>query len=153
MKNKVAILLGSDSDRPLIEPAMSYFEYFEINVEIHTLSAHRNPDKVSKFANEARDNGYSILIGGAGMAAHLAGALKAHSTLPVIGLPLPGGALDGLDALMSTVQMPKGVPVATMTIGKAGVINAAVLCAEIFSLQDALIVDKLNAFKENGCKI
>tara|TARA_B100000686_G_C16558847_1_gene846658 strand:+ start:253 stop:714 length:462 start_codon:yes stop_codon:yes gene_type:complete len=153
MKNKVAILLGSDSDRPLIEPSMPYFEYFDINVEIHTLSAHRNPDKVAKFATEARDNGYSILIGGAGMAAHLAGALKAHSTLPVLGLPLPGGALDGLDALMSTVQMPKGVPVATMTIGKAGVINAAVLCAEIFSLQDSHFVDKLKDFKENGCKI
>ena len=153
MKNKVAILLGSDSDRPLIEPSIPYFEYFEINVEVHTLSAHRNPDKVAKFATEARDNGYSILIGGAGMAAHLAGALKAHSTLPVLGLPLPGGALDGLDALMSTVQMPKGVPVATMTIGKAGVINAAVLCAEIFSLQDPSLVDKLKDFKENGCKI
>ena len=87
------------------------------------------------------------------MAAHLAGALKAHSTLPVIGLPLPGGVLDGLDALMSTVQMPKGVPVATMTVGKAGVINAAVLCAEIFSLNDGEIIKKLEQFKEDGCKI
>ena len=153
MRNKVAILLGSDSDRPLVEPSIPYFEYFSIDLEIHTLSAHRNPDKVSKFASEARNNGYSILIGGAGMAAHLAGALKAHSTLPVIGLPLPGGVLDGVDALMSTVQMPKGVPVATMTIGKAGVINAAVLCAEIFSLENSSLVDKLKEFKENGCKI
>ena len=153
MKNKVAILLGSDTDRPLVEPSIPYFEYFDIDVEVHTLSAHRNPDKVAKFASEARDNGYSILIGGAGMAAHLAGALKAHSTLPVIGLPLPGGVLDGVDALMSTVQMPKGVPVATMTVGKSGVINAAVLCAEIFSLQNSSLVDKLKEFKENGCKI
>jgi len=153
MENKVAILLGSDSDRPLVEPSIIYFEYFNINVEIHTLSAHRNPDKVADFAQNARSNGYSILIGGAGMAAHLAGALKAHSTLPVIGLPLPGGALDGLDALMSTVQMPKGVPVATMTIGKAGVINAAVLCAEIFSLNNDAITKKLEDFKKAGCKI
>ena len=115
------------------------------------MSAHRNPDKVADFAQNARKNGYKILIGGAGMAAHLAGALKANSVLPVIGLPLPGGLQDGLDSLMSTVQMPKGVPVATMCVGKAGAINAAILCAEIFALSDTDILDKLLDFKKSGC--
>ena len=151
MKNKVAILLGSSSDEKYIEPSLKYYEYFGIDVEVHVKSAHRNPDKVSDFAINARKNGYKVLIGGAGMAAHLAGALKAHTTLPVIGLPLPGGVLDGIDSLLSTVQMPKGVPVATVTIGKAGAINAAVLCAEILSLSDKEIIPKLTEFKNIGC--
>ena len=153
MENKVAILLGSKTDKPLIEPSLPYYEYFGITVEVHVLSAHRNPDSVGKFASSARDNGYSILVGSAGMAAHLAGALKAHSTLPVIGIPLPGGMMDGLDSLLSTVQMPKGVPVATVSVGKAGAINAAVLCAEIFSLSNSDLVSKLTEFKKNGCMI
>ena len=153
MNNKVAILLGSKTDQPLIEPSLAYYKHFDISVEIHIMSAHRNPKDVSKFASEARDNGYSILIGSAGMAAHLAGALKAHSTLPVIGIPLPGGILDGLDSLLATLQMPKGVPVATMTVGKAGFINAAILCAEIFSLGDDSITDKLSEFKSNGAML
>ena len=151
MNNKVAILLGSKTDLPLIEPSMQYYEHFGINAEIHVMSAHRNPKDVGKFASEARDNGYSILVGSAGMSAHLAGALKAHSTLPVVGIPLPGGMMDGLDSLMSTVNMPKGVPVATVSMGKAGAINAAVLCAEIFSLNDDEMVKKLTDFKNNGC--
>ena len=151
MENKVAILLGSKTDKPLIGPSLPYYEYFGITVEVHVLSAHRNPDSVGKFASSARDNGYSILVGSAGMAAHLAGALKAHSTLPVIGIPLPGGMMDGLDSLLSTVQMPKGVPVATVSVGKAGAINAAVLCAEIFSLHNPDLVSKLTEFKKNGC--
>ena len=153
MNNKVAILLGSKTDKPLIEPSLAYYEHFGINVEIHIMSAHRNPQSVSKFASEARDNGYSILIGSAGMAAHLAGALKAHSTLPVIGIPLPGGMMDGLDSLLATVNMPKGVPVATVSMGKAGAINAAVLCAEIFSLTNPDLISKLTEFKKNGCTI
>ena len=153
MKNKVAILLGSKTDKPLIEPSLPYYEYFGINVEVHVMSAHRNPNDVGKFASEARDNGYSILVGSAGMAAHLAGALKAHSTLPVIGIPLPGGMMDGLDSLLATVQMPKGVPVATVSMGKAGAINAAVLCAEIFSLNNPDLVSKLSEFKKNGCML
>ena len=153
MNNKVAILLGSKTDLPLIEPSMQYYEHFDINAEIHVMSAHRNPKDVGKFASEARDNGYSILVGSAGMSAHLAGALKAHSTLPVIGIPLPGGMMDGLDSLMSTVNMPKGVPVATVSMGKAGAINAAVLCAEIFSLNDDEMVKKLADFKNNGCML
>ncbi len=153
MKNKVAILLGSKTDLPLIEPSIPYYEYFEIDAEVHVMSAHRNPKDVAKFASEARDNGYSILVGSAGMSAHLAGALKAHSTLPVVGIPLPGGMMDGLDSLLSTVNMPKGVPVATVSMGKAGAINAAVLCAEIFSLNDAILVTKLAEFKDNGCML
>jgi len=153
MGNKVAILLGSKTDKPLIEPSLPYYEYFDINVEVHVMSAHRNPNDVGKFASEARDNGYSILVGSAGMAAHLAGALKAHSTLPVIGIPLPGGMMDGLDSLLATVNMPKGVPVATVSMGKAGAINAAVLCAEIFSLYNTDLVSKLAEFKKNGCML
>ena len=153
MENKVAILLGSKTDKPLIEPSLPYYEYFGIDIEVHVMSAHRNPDDVAKFASEARDNGYSILVGSAGMAAHLAGALKAHSTLPVIGIPLPGGMMDGLDSLLATVNMPKGVPVATVSMGKAGAINAAVLCAEIFSLNNSDLVLKLTEFKKNGCML
>ena len=153
MNNKVAILLGSDSDLKYVEDSKKYFDYFNIDYEIHILSAHRTPDKVSDFALNARENGYSILIGAAGMAAHLAGALKAHSTLPVIGVPLPGGILDGLDSLLATLQMPKGVPVATMTVGKAGFINSAILCSEIFSINNTSITEKLKEFKNNGAKI
>jgi len=153
MKNKVAILLGSKTDKPLIEPSLAYYDYFDIDVEVQVMSAHRNPKDVAKFASEARDNGYNILVGSAGMSAHLAGALKAHSTLPVIGIPLPGGMMDGLDSLLSTVNMPKGVPVATVSMGKAGAINAAVLCAEIFSLHSSELVSKLSKFKENGCML
>ena len=149
--NKVAILLGSASDKHIIDHSIEYYEYFVVDVEVHVMSAHRNPDKVADFAQNARKNGYKILIGGAGMAAHLAGALKANSVLPVIGLPLPGGLQDGLDSLMSTVQMPKGVPVATMCVGKAGAINAAILCAEILALSDTDILDKLLEFKKSGC--
>ena len=153
MKYKVAILIGSDTDRPLMEQSMPYFNYFNINAKIMTMSAHRNPDDVSQFSKNARKNGYSIIIGAAGMAAHLAGAIKSNTTLPVIGVPLPGGILDGLDSLFSTLQMPKGVPVATVTVGKAGAINAAILCAEILSLNDKLLTDKLQEFKDNGAKI
>ena len=153
MDNKVAILLGSKTDLPLIEPSIPYYEHFGIKAEVHVMSAHRNPKDVAKFASEARDNGYSMLIGSAGMSAHLAGALKAHSTLPVIGIPLPGGMMDGLDSLLSTVNMPKGVPVATVSMGKAGAINSAVLCAEIFSLHNEELVKKLTEFKNNGCML
>lgn len=152
MEKKVAILLGSENDLKFVEASKEYFKHFGISYEIHILSAHRTPSKVAKFASEARKNGYGILIGAAGMAAHLAGALKAHSTLPVIGVPLPGGVMDGLDSLLATLQMPKGVPVATMTVGKAGFINAAILCAEIFSLFDN-DESLLEEFKLNGAKI
>jgi len=143
MNGKAAFLIGSESDRETVETSRKYFEYFDIELDLRVMSAHRNPDDVSKFASSARDNGYHVLIGAAGMAAHLAGALKAHSTLPVIGVPLAGGIEDGLDALLSTVQMPKGVPVATMAVGKAGVINAAILTAEILSLNNTALSKNL----------
>ena len=153
MYGKVAVLIGSESDRETMEAARQYFDYFQIEMDLRVMSAHRNPEEVSKFANSARKNGYHVLIGAAGMAAHLAGALKAHSTLPVIGVPLPGGIEDGMDALLSTVQMPKGVPVATMAVGKAGAINAAILSAEILSLQNPTISAKLQEFKKKGSKL
>ncbi len=153
MKNKVAILIGSETDRQTMEAANKYYEYFNIDHEIKVLSAHRNPQDVHEFASNARDNGYKILVGAAGMAAHLAGAIKAVSTLPVIGVPLEGGVLTGLDSLLATLQMPKGVPVPTMTVGKSGAINAAILCAEIFSLNDDEMVQRLSEFKKNGAKL
>ena len=153
MNGKAAFLIGSESDKETVETSRKYFEYFDIELDLRVMSAHRNPDDVSKFASSARDNGYHVLIGGAGMAAHLAGALKAHSTLPVIGVPLAGGIEDGLDALLSTVQMPKGVPVATMAVGKAGAINSAILTAEILSLNNIALSEKLTEFKNIGSKL
>ena len=153
MNGKVALLIGSESDKETVESSRKYFDYFDIELDLRVMSAHRNPDDVSKFASSARDNGYHVLIGAAGMAAHLAGALKAHSTLPVIGVPLAVVIEDGLDALLSTVQMPKGVPVATMSVGKAGAINAAILSAEILSLNNTTLSDKLKEFKNIGCKL
>ena len=153
MNGKVAVLIGSESDREIIESANKYYKYFNIEMELKVMSAHRNPELVSEFAMSARSNGYDILIGAAGMAAHLAGALKAHSTLPVIGVPLSGGIADGMDALLSTVQMPKGVPVATMAVGKAGAINAAILSAEILSLNNSNLIKKLQEFKNVGSKL
>ena len=153
MNGKAAFLIGSESDKETVETSRKYFEYFDIELDLRVMSAHRNPDEVSKFASSARDNGYHVLIGAAGMAAHLAGALKAHSTLPVIGVPLAGGIEDGLDALLSTVQMPKGVPVATMAVGKAGAINAAILTAEILSLNNTTLSEILTEFKNIGSKL
>ena len=153
MEYKVAILIGSINDKSIIEKSTPYFEYFKIKHEIHVLSAHRNPNSVSDFSKNARDNGYSVIIGSAGMAAHLAGVIKAHTTLPVIGVPLPGGMMDGLDSLLATVQMPRGVPVATMSVGASGAINAAILCAEILSINDENICLLLSKFKSNGAKL
>ena len=153
MNGKAAILIGSESDRDIIESSRQYFEYFDIEMDLRVMSAHRNPHDVTNFALSARKNGYSVLIGAAGMAAHLAGALKANSTLPVIGVPLPSGIGDGIDALLSTVQMPAGIPVATMAVGKAGAINAAILTAEIISLNNENITEKLRKFKETGSKL
>ena len=153
MEGKVAILIGSESDRQTMEASQEYFKYFGIDIELLVMSAHRNPDDVADFAKSARNKGYHVLIGAAGMAAHLAGALKANTTLPVIGVPLAGGMQDGLDSLLSTVQMPKGVPVATVAVGKAGAINAAILSAEIISLFNAEVAGKLLEFKKNGAKL
>ena len=153
MDNKIAIILGSENDRKYVEGSYKYFDYFQVQVETHVISAHRKPSEVADFAVNAHKNGYKILIGGAGMAAHLAGALKANSILPVIGVPLPGGVNDGLDALLSTVQMPKGVPVATMAVGKHGMINAAILSVEILALNSKILTKKLLEFKKAGSKV
>ena len=153
MNNKVAILIGSETDRVTMESANKYYEYFNIDFEIKVLSAHRNPVEVHEFCSTAPSNGYKIIVGAAGMAAHLAGAIKANTILPVIGVPLDGGILTGLDSLLSTLQMPKGVPVATMSVGKSGAINAAILCAEIFALNDQNLQSKLINFKKNGAKL
>jgi 5-(carboxyamino)imidazole ribonucleotide mutase len=151
--NKIAVLIGSETDRDTIMSAKPYFEYFNISWDLFVLSAHRNPADVEEFSKSARDNGYKVIIGAAGMAAHLAGAIKANCTLPVVGVPLKGGMMDGMDALLSTVQMPKGVPVATMAVGKAGIINAAILSAEILSISDDSLVQKLAEFKLAGSKL
>ena len=153
MNYKVAFLIGSESDRKIAESSLPYFNYFNLDLDLLVMSAHRNPHEVSEFASNARKEGYSLLICGAGMAAHLGGAVKANTTLPVIGVPLPGGMMDGLDSLLSTVQMPKGVPVATMSVGKSGAINAAIFCAEVLSLNDDDIVKKLDEFKKIGATI
>ena len=151
--SKIAVLLGSKSDLKFWEDSKKYLDFFNVSADLKILSAHRNPEKVAEFANTARQEGYEILIAAAGMAAHLAGALSAHSDLPVLGVPLPGGILDGMDALLSTVQMPAGVPVATFAVGKAGMRNAFVFAIQILSLHDPALRKKLEIFKEQGSKI
>ncbi|MBD3384144.1 5-(carboxyamino)imidazole ribonucleotide mutase [candidate division KSB1 bacterium] len=149
---KVAILMGSASDREVMQEAEKALAYFGIESKSFILSAHRNPDETAEFAKNAEAEGYSAIIAGAGMAAHLPGVLASLTLLPVIGVPLAGSALNGVDALYSIVQMPKGIPVATMAIGKAGAINAAVFAARLLSLQEDDIKQKLATFKQNGCK-
>ncbi len=149
----VAIVMGSQSDQPIMAECSRYLEYFGIQFQAHILSAHRTPDQTAEFAKNARQAGVKIIIAAAGMAAHLPGVIAAHTTLPVIGVPLAGSELHGVDALYSIVQMPAGVPVATVAIGKAGAINAAVLAAEILALNNQEIHEKLLAFKQQGCKL
>ena len=150
---KVAILMGSESDRAVLETSLPYYEFFGIPVEMHVMSAHRTPGKVHDFAGKARENGYGVIVACAGMAAHLPGVVAAYTTLPVIGVPLASGELNGVDSLYSIVQMPAGVPVATMGIGKSGARNAAVLAAEILGLSDEAIAQKVTRFKQQECKI
>ncbi|MCU1453061.1 MAG: 5-(carboxyamino)imidazole ribonucleotide mutase [Acidimicrobiales bacterium] len=143
---KVAILMGSPNDRPKMEPAAETLAAFGIEADVRVMSAHRTPAAVAELASGAREAGYSALICGAGMAAHLAGAVAAHTTLPVVGVPLSGGALNGVDALYATVQMPKGVPVATVAVD--GAVNAALLVVQILSLGDDGLVAQLAADRE-----
>lgn len=140
---RVGILMGSESDRPRMEPASTVLNDLGIAHEVHVMSAHRNPDQVAKFTTEAPGRGIRVMIAGAGMAAHLAGAIAARTTLPVIGVPLDGSPLNGMDALLATVQMPPGVPVATVAIGSAGAKNAAWLAAQILALQDDALAAEL----------
>ena len=135
--------MGSDSDLPIVEKAMSTLSSLGIPFEVHVYSAHRTPDQAGDFAANARANGFGAIIAAAGMAAHLAGALAARTTLPVIGIPCKSSNLDGVDALLSTVQMPTGIPVATVAIN--GAANAALICAQIFAVEDAELAKKLDA--------
>lgn len=143
---KVAIIMGSDSDWPVVQGAAKQLKEWEIPFEAHIMSAHRTPEAAAEFAKTARDKGFGVIIAAAGMAAHLAGVLAGNTTLPVIGIPLKGGAGDGLDALLATVQMPSGVPVATVALN--GAKNAAVLAAQILSLSEPALEDKLSGAKE-----
>ena len=148
----VAILLGSTSDQESMKGCTDYLSRFGISHELHILSAHRQPAETAAFVKGAEAAGYSVIIAAAGMAAHLAGFAASHTTLPVIGVPLEGSALAGVDALYSTVQMPAGIPVATVAIGSAGARNAAVLAAEILALHDGAVKEKLLAFRKNGSR-
>jgi 5-(carboxyamino)imidazole ribonucleotide mutase len=140
---KVAVLMGSPRDDDKMRPAAETLESFGIEADVRVLSAHRSPREVAEFASTARANGYSAIICGAGMAAHLAGAVAAHTLLPVIGIPLSGGALNGVDALYATVQMPRGMPVATVAID--GAVNAALLAVQILAVGDDELTKRLEA--------
>lgn len=140
---KVAIIMGSDSDLPVVEKAITTLDEFKVPYEVHVYSAHRTPVEVKEFTENARKNGYGVIIGAAGKAAHLAGAIAANTTLPVIGIPIKSSTLDGLDALLSTVQMPGGIPVATVAID--GAQNAALLAIEILAVGDDELAKKLDA--------
>ena len=142
---KVAILMGSPNDREKMAPAVKTLEEFGLEADEQVLSAHRTPDAVVAMARGARDNGYVAFICGAGMAAHLAGAVAAHTTLPVVGVPLSGGALNGVDALYATVQMPQGIPVATVAID--GALNAALLVVEMLAISDEGLAKRLADYR------
>lgn len=140
---KVGIIMGSDSDLPIVQKAVDMLKSLEIPYEVHIFSAHRTPVEARDFAVNARANGFGAIIAAAGMAAHLAGAIAANTTLPVVGIPCKGPVLDGMDALLSTVQMPTGIPVATVAIN--GAANAALLCAQIIAVEDQQLAEKLDA--------
>jgi 5-(carboxyamino)imidazole ribonucleotide mutase len=144
---KVAIIMGSDSDLPIVEKGVNVLKEFGVPFEVHVYSAHRTPEEAGVFASNAKENGFGVIIAAAGMAAHLAGALAARTTLPVIGIPCKSTALDGMDALLSTVQMPTGVPVATVAINGAG--NAALLAVQMLALSDEGLAKKLEDKKVN----
>lgn len=143
---KVGIVMGSDSDLPIVQKAIDTLKSLEIPYEVHIYSAHRTPVEARDFAVNARSNGFGAIIAAAGMAAHLAGAIAANTTLPVVGIPCKGGAMDGLDALLSTVQMPTGIPVATVALN--GGANAALLCAQMLAIEDADLAKKLDAKRQ-----
>lgn len=147
-KSQVAILMGSDSDWETMSLAAKRLEAFGISSDVHVMSAHRTPQRTAEYASSAAGRGIQVFICGAGGAAHLAGAVAAHTTLPVIGVPLDASSLRGFDALLATVQMPKGVPVATVAVGAAGAENAAILAAQILALSDPGLAEKIAAFKK-----
>ena len=147
---KIAIIMGSDSDLPVVEKAADTLRQHGVPFEVHIFSAHRTPDEARDFACRARENGFGVIIAAAGMAAHLAGALAANTTLPVIGIPLKSSVLDGVDALLSTVQMPSGIPVATVAIN--GAVNAALLSMEILAVYDDEAAQKLEALRREAAE-
>ena len=143
---KVAVIMGSDSDLPVVSPAIRELKRFGIEMEAHVMSAHRTPEEAAAFSHNAKENGFGVIIAAAGKAAHLAGVLAAHTTLPVIGIPVKSSTLDGLDALLSTVQMPSGIPVATVAID--GAKNAALLAVQMLALSDDRLADALAEMKQ-----
>ncbi len=148
-KPAVGIVMGSDSDLSVMTEATKILKQFQVPYEITVASAHRSPARAADFATCARDRGIRVIIAGAGHAAHLAGAMAAHTTLPVIGVPIDSSCLQGLDALLSTVQMPPGIPVATVSIGKSGARNAGILAVQILALADESLQEQLAAFKQD----
>jgi len=149
---KVAVIMGSKSDLPVMEETTALLKQFGVETEMRILSAHRCPDEVAAFAKAAADNGFSAIIAGAGMAAHLPGVIASYTTLPVIGVPIDASSLDGIDALLSIVQMPPGIPVATVGIGKAGAKNAALLAVEMLALAEPSLKNKLTSFRDDQKK-
>ncbi len=149
----VAVLMGSASDEAVMSKCTDMLDYFGVPFEIQILSAHRNPVALDNYIQQAESKGVRIFITAAGMAAHLAGAVASRTQLPVIGVPLAAGDLQGMDALLSTVQMPSGIPVATVAIGSAGAKNAAILAVRILALHDDKLKNKLSDFMDNGCRI
>ncbi len=147
---KVGIVMGSDSDLPILRKTMDTLSEFGIDYECHIFSAHRTPQEAKDFALSARENGFGVLIAAAGMAAHLAGAIAANTTLPVIGIPCKSACLDGIDALLSTVQMPSGIPVATVAVN--GGVNAALLSIQILSVEDKDLADRLDAKRRSDAE-
>lgn len=145
---KVAVIMGSDSDLPVVEKAISTLAEYGVPYEVHVFSAHRTPEQSREFASSARQNGFGAIIAAAGMAAHLAGAIAANTTLPVIGIPVKAKYLDGIDALLSTVQMPSGIPVATVAID--GAANAALLSIQMLAIEDKTLAEKLDAARRAG---
>ncbi len=139
---KIGIIMGSDSDLPVVEKAINTLKDYGVPYEVHVFSAHRTPIQAAEFSKNARENGFGAIIAAAGMAAHLAGAIAANTTLPVIGIPVKSTNLDGMDALLSTVQMPSGIPVATVAIN--GAVNAALICIQILAVEDASLAKKLD---------
>ena len=145
MSKKVAVIMGSDSDLPVVKDAVIELKKLGIECECHVMSAHRTPDEAAEFAKNAKKNGFGVIISAAGMAAHLGGVLAANTTLPVIGIPIRGSSFDGMDALLSTVMMPKGIPVATVAVNGAG--NAGILAAQMLALSDDELAAKLDAMR------
>lgn len=147
---KVAIIMGSDSDLPIVSKAIDVLKEFGVPFEVHVYSAHRTPAEAKLFSETARENGFGAIIAAAGMAAHLAGAVAANTTLPVIGIPVKASNLDGIDALLSTVQMPTGIPVAAVAIN--GAANAALLSVQILAVEDKVLAEKLNIKRQNDAQ-